>query len=280
MNFRVWLHQKRVRPHRDYARGLAVSLIVAASLLVSTLTAAQQLRVAAAADLQFAMKDLAARYELQSGQVLEISYGSSGNFFTQILNGAPFDLFFAADSSYPQKLVEAGLAERQTLYSYARGRIVLWVPPESRLPISQKGLSVLLDPQIQRIAIANPDHAPYGQAGVAALQKAGIYEKVKTKLVFGENISQAAQFVQSGNAQIGIVALSLATSPAMRAGNRWLVPAELYPQLEQVAVVISSSKNKRDALSFLHFVKSPQGREILSAYGFTTAGTLPGENKP
>ena len=254
-----------------FTRALGIGLPIAAALLFVSTAHAQQLRAAAASDLQFAMKDLAARYEAQSGQALAITYGSSGNFATQIENGAPFDLFFSADISYPQKLIEGGLAERQTLYSYAFGRLVLWAPSDAHLHLAEKGLSVLVDPQIRKIAIANPEHAPYGRAAVAVLQKAGLYEQVKSKLVFGENISQAAQFVQSGNAQVGFVALSLAISPAMSTGDRWLVPAELHPPLEQAAVVIRASNNKSAAAKFLDFVKSAAGREILARYGFTTA---------
>ncbi len=241
---------------------------------------AQQLRVAAAADLQFAMKDLAAGYEAKTKQAVTVTYGSSGNFFAQIENGAPFDLFFSADIIYPRKLVEAGLAERPTLYSYAFGRLSLWAPPESHLDLAGKGFSVLLDSKIEKIAIANPEHAPYGVAAIAALQKAGLYEQVKAKLVYGENISQAAQFVQSGNAQVGILALSLAISPIMQEGERWLIPSELHPPLEQAAVVVTSSKNKSAAISFLEFVKSMEGKEILAKYGFSTAQSRPGEKRP
>ena len=259
----------------SWRRGLGLGFAIAASLVGAFQTCAQTLRVAAAADLQFAMKDLAVRYESKSGHILAISYGSSGNFFTQIENGAPFDIFFSADIAYPQKLIDAGLAQRQTLYSYAFGRLVLWAPSESHLDLEKSGLSALLDPSVQKIAIANPAHAPYGSAAIAALRKAGLYEKLKSKLVFGENISQTAQFVQSGNAQVGLLALSLAISPAMNAGHRWLVPAEFYPSLEQSAVVIGTSKNKLVAAEFLDFVKSPEGREILAKYGFTTA-QIPG----
>ncbi len=259
---------------------LGLGLAIAASLFTASQTCAQTLRVAAAADLQFAMKDLAVRYESQSGNTLAISYGSSGNFFTQIENGAPFDLFFSADNTYPQKLIDTGLAERQTLCTYAFGRLVLWAPSESHLDLEKSGFFALLDPRVQKIAIANPVHAPFGSAALAALRKAGLYEKLKSKLVFGENISQTAQFVQSGNAQVGLVALSLAISPAMAAGHLWLVPAEFHPPLEQAAVVISASKNKPAAAKFLDFVKSPDGREILAKYGFTMAQTPASGAKP
>jgi molybdate transport system substrate-binding protein len=254
---------------RDCSRLLRLAVVVLFCLLAVSISASQELRVAAAADLQFAMKDLATDYQAKTKQPVSVTYGSSGNFFTQIQNGAPFDLFFSADISYPQKLIDSKLADPQTLYTYAFGRLALWALPEEHLNLAAKGLSVLLDPQVQKIAIANPEHAPYGKAAVAALQKAGLYDQVKAKFVFGESISQAAQFAQSGNAQVGIIALSLAISPAMQQGDRWLVPADLHPPLEQAAVLISASKNKDAAASFLDFVKSPQGKEILAKYGFT-----------
>src|SRR6266436_6268417 len=163
------------------------------------------IRVAAAADLQFAMQDVAAQFERQTGTKVDVTYGSSGNFFSQMQNGAPFDLFFSADIDYPRKLEAAGLAETGTLYEYAVGRIVIWMPPDSNVDVAKQGWNALLDAQVKKIAIANPEHAPYGRAAVAALREAGIYESVKAKLVYGENISQAAQFVQSGNAQAGII---------------------------------------------------------------------------
>jgi molybdate transport system substrate-binding protein len=227
-----------------------------------------QVRVAAAADLQFAMDDLAAQFEKRTGNHLEITYGSSGNVFSQIQNGAPFDLFFSADIEYPQKLEAAALAEPGTLHEYAVGRVVIWVPADAGLRVAERGWETLLDTRVQKIAIANPEHAPYGRAAVAALQKAGIYEQVRAKLVYGENISQAAQFVQSGNAQAGIVALSLALSPAMRDGQRWLIPADLYPPIKQAVIVLKAAQSKDAARAFLEFVKSAAGRGTLEKYGF------------
>jgi molybdate transport system substrate-binding protein len=260
-------------------RAALVSLVVFVYLLISSASQAQQLRVAAAADLQFAMKDLAGKYETKTKQTVEVVYGSSGNFFTQIQNGAPFDLFFSADLSYPEKLADQGLADRDSLYRYALGRLALWAPFDEHLNVSEKGFQSLLDPRVEKIAIANPEHAPYGRAAVDALTKAGIYDQIKSKLVYGENISQAAQFVQSGNAQAGLVALSLAASPSMQNGERWIVPPEYHSPLEQAAVILTSSKNKISASDFLAFVKSPEGREILSHYGFAPAPNA-GERKP
>ena len=254
-------------------------LVLLALASVRAAAAQQEVRVAAAADLKFAMEDLAGQFEKQSGTIANVTYGSSGNFFAQLQNGAPFDLFFSADIGYAQKLDSAGLAEPGTLYEYAVGRIVIWAAADSKVDVAKLGWNALLDPSVEKIAIANPEHAPYGRAAVAALQKAGIYEQVKRKLVYGENISQAAQFVQSGNAQAGIVAMSLAVSPAMKDGKRWLIPAEQHPPIEQAAIVMKNAKNKDQAKAFLEFVKSPSGRATLTSYGFTfpVAGAAPAE---
>lgn len=228
----------------------------------------KEIRIAAASDLKFAMEELSGEFARQAGTNVKVTYGSSGNFFSQLQNGAPFDLFFSADIEYPRKLEAAGLAEPGTIYGYAVGRVVIWVAADSKVDVAKLGWKVLLDPSVEKIAIANPEHAPYGRAAVAALQKAGIYESVKAKLVYGENISQAAQFVQSGNAQAGILAMSLAVSPAMQGGKRWQIPAEAHPPLEQGAVILKNAQNKDIARAFLEFVKSKSGRATLAKYGF------------
>jgi molybdate transport system substrate-binding protein len=228
----------------------------------------QEIRIAAAADLQFAMGELTEKFEKQSGTRVNATYGSSGNLFSQLQNGAPFDLFFSADIEYPKKLEAAGLAEPGTLYEYAVGRIVIWTPADAWVDVAKQGWMTLLDASVKKIAIANPEHAPYGHAAVAALQNAGICESVKSKLVYGENISQAAQFVQSGNAQVGIVATSQTVSPAMHDGKHWEIPAEMYPAIQQGAIFLKDAKNKEAARAFLEFVKSAAGRTTLSKYGF------------
>ena len=229
---------------------------------------AGELKVAAASDLTFAFKDVGARFEKQTGNSLKLTYGSSGNFFSQIQNGAPFDLFFSADVSYPQKLEAAGLTEPGTIYDYATGKLVIWVPNASKLDLS-RGLSVLLDPGIRKIAVANPQHAPYGAAAVAALHHAGIYDQVKDKFVLGENISQTAQFVQSGNADVGLLALSLALAPAMKTSGRYVeVPASDYPPLIQAGVILKSSRNKELANQFLKFLREPGTVALMEQYGF------------
>jgi molybdate transport system substrate-binding protein len=230
--------------------------------------AAGEITIAAAADLTFAFQDVVARFEKQTGSHAKLSYGSSGNFFSQIQNGAPFDLFFSADIDYPKKLVDAGLAEPGSLYPYATGKLVVWVPNQSKLDLS-RGLAVLLDPSIDKIAIANPAHAPYGRAAVSAMQHEGIYDKVKAKLVLGENISQTAQFVESGNADVGILALSLAVAPPMKEKGRYVeIPAQDYPPIIQAAVILKSSHNKELAEQFLKFLKEPATISLMEQYGF------------
>jgi len=245
-------------------------LVLAAFLCVWSPASAfaAELKIAAASDLTFAFKDVGARFEKQTGSKLKLTYGSSGNFFSQIQNGAPFDLFFSADVSFPKKLEAAGLTESGTIYEYAKGQIVIWVPNASKLDLS-KGLAVVLDPSIRKIAIANPQHAPYGAAAVAAMQHEGLYDQVKSKFVLGENISQTAQFVQSGNADVGIVALSLALAPAMKTAGRYVViPASDYPPLIQAAVILKSSPNKELANQFLKFLKEPGTVALMEQYGF------------
>jgi molybdate transport system substrate-binding protein len=248
-----------------------ILFLISIVLLACGLARPQQeaIRVAAAADLKFAMADLAQQFEKATGNKLDVTYGSSGNFFLQLTNGAPFDLYFSADIEYPRKLQAMGLSEPGTLYEYAVGRIVIWAPQTASVDVRKEGWKALLDPSVQRIAIANPEHAPYGRAAVAALKSAGIYDEVKAKLVYGQDISQAAQFVHSGNAQAGIIAMSLALSPAMKDARIWEIPATMHPAIEQAAVVLKNTKNKAAAAAFLEFVKSSAGRRTLQGYGFT-----------
>jgi molybdate transport system substrate-binding protein len=228
-----------------------------------------ELRVAAASDLSFVLPEIVAGFEKQSGAQVKPSLGSSGNFAAQIQNGAPFDVFMAADISYPRKLIEAGFADAGTLFTYGSGRIVVWVPKTSKLDFEREGLRALANGHVSKIAIANPQHAPYGRAAVAALTHERIYEPLKPKLVLGENVSQAAQFVQSGNADAGIVALSLVLAPGMSdKGKYWVVPTHSYPPLEQAAVVMKSSTQPQLARAFIEYLGSPAAKELLRRYGF------------
>ncbi len=194
--------------------------------------------VAAASDLTDVMDEIVANFEKATGCTVRVSAGSSGNFLSQIENGAPFDLFFSADIAYPKKLESEGLAAPGSTYLYAVGKIVLWVRNDSSLNVG-KGLSALRDPAVRKISIANPQHAPYGRAAEEALRKSGIYDVIRDRLVLGENISQTAQFVESGNADAGILALSLALSPELKdKGRYFLIPENLYAPIEQGVVVL------------------------------------------
>lgn len=246
-----------------------VLLALLLAVWCGTYAVAEDLTVAAAADLNYAMKDLASRYEQKTGNKVMLSFGASGNFYSQIQNGAPYDLFFSADAEYPRKLAAAGLLEHSSLRTYAIGHLVLWVPNGSGLDPQKLQAKLLLATAVKKIAIANPEHAPYGRAAMAALQALGVKDRIAGKLVLGENVSQAAQFVQSGNAQAGLIPLALAASPAMKdAGSYWEIPAEDYPAIEQVVGIVSSSKHKRAAQAFIDFVTSPEGTAILRQYGF------------
>jgi molybdate transport system substrate-binding protein len=258
------------------SRNLCIAVFVL--LLTSRLGAAQEITVAAAADLQFAFQDVAARFEKGTGKQVKLIFGSSGTFFAQIQNGAPFDLFFSADIDYPKRLETAGLTEPGTFYPYATGKIVLWAPHGSKLDLN-RGLQVLLDPSVRKIAIANPEHAPYGRAAVAALRHENLYDKLSAKFVLGENISQAASFVVSGNADAGIIALSLALAPSTKAkGTYFEIPADDYPAIQQAAVVLKSSPDKEIARQFLTFLKTPAIQNLLRGYGFSVPGAAAAGN--
>jgi molybdate transport system substrate-binding protein len=246
-------------------RRVAVTVLL---LVLTQVSLAQEIKVAAAADLQFALQDIAAHFEKESGKSVKLTFGSSGNFFAQLQNGAPFDIFFSANLDYPKKLESAGVTEPGSYYEYATGKIVLWVPNSSKLDVSA-GLQGLLNPAVKKIAVANPQHAPYGQAAVAALKKEGIYDKVSDKLVLGENISQTASFVASGAADVGIVALSLALGPNMKGSGRFKeVPSDEYPPIKQACVILKSSQVKGASQDFLRFLRRPEMQERLRSYGF------------
>jgi len=253
-------------------RWTAIILILICALALAPQISAEEITAAAAADLNYALEDLAQRFTKSTGTQVKLSFGSSGNLFSQIQNGAPFDLFFSADAEYPAKLASAGLVDASSMRTYAVGHLVLWVPNSLGFDPQKLKMDLLSDAKVQHIAIANPQHAPYGRAAMAALEHFGLKDKLASKLVVGENISQAAQFVQSGNAQAGLIALSLALSPAMKdEGRYWELPADSYPELRQVAVVVKSSKHEAAAQAFLNYVTSPEGRAILQQYGFRTS---------
>jgi molybdate transport system substrate-binding protein len=247
---------------------LAIGILLALSIGPQAF-AAESITVAAAADLNYALPELAAQFERATGTKVVFSFGASGNLFSQIQNGAPFDLFFSADEDYPKKLAAAGSVDASTLRTYAIGHVVLWVPANSTLDPNKLQMNLLSDPGVTKVAVANPQHAPYGRAAMAAIEHFGLKDKVASKLVFGENVSQAAQFAQSGNAQAALIALSLAKSPAMASGKSWELPTDSYPELRQAVAVVSASKNKKEAQAFLDFVLSPEGAQVLRKFGLT-----------
>ena len=252
--------------------GVLLASLALTAWIVPQTAWSEELKIAAASDLNFAFKDLVTEYEKKTGNRVKLTLGSSGNFYSQIENGAPFDLYFSADIRYPQKLIEGGHGIADSLYKYAVGRIVLWVPTGSAVPID-KGLESLASPSVRKVSIANPKHAPYGRAAVAALEHFRLYDATKDKLVMGENISQAAQFVESGASDAGIIALSLAMAPTMKAaGKYWEVPADAHPPIEQGAVVLKRSTNQEKARQFLQFLQGDEGQEIMRRYGFLLPG--------
>ena len=247
-------------------------LLVAFAFAVSCM-AAEPIKVAAAADLNYALNDVAAHFEAKTGTKVLLSFGSSGNLFSQIQNGAPFDLFFSADEDYPKKLAAAGAMDAATLRTYAIGHLVLWLPTSSPLDPTVLQMKVLTDPSVSKISIANPQHAPYGRAAMAAIEHFGLKDEIASKLVYGESVSQAAQFVQTGNAQAGLIALSLAKAAAMAsAGKYWELPTDSYPELRQGAGVVSGSKEKAAAQAFLDYVLSAEGAAILRKAGLGIPG--------
>jgi len=274
-HLKVFKSLSRLVPALLGVLALAALLLGAPPLELAAAQNSCVVTVAAASDLTYAMKDIAADFEKSAACSVRVSYGSSGNFETQIENGAPFDVFFSADIEYPKKLEAQGLATPGSTYLYGIGKLILWVRNDSKLDVS-KGLDALRDPSVRKIAIANPLHAPYGRAAEEALRKAGVYDAIKDRLVLGENISQTAEFAETGNADAGILALSLVLSPALQdKGRYFLIPENLYSPVQQGAVVIGASKNQQKAQAFLDYIKTPTEKAILERYGFV----LPGQGK-
>lgn len=226
----------------------------------------KELRVAAAADLQPVLPVLAAEYEKTTGVKLVVSYGSSATLTTQILNGAPMDLFLAADFVFPEKVVAAGLADSREPAAYAKGTLVLWARKDS--PLQPLSMEKLTDPRVTRIAVANELHAPYGRAAMSALRWLKLYDKVAPHLVVAENIAQTAQFVESGNAQLGFISLTTANTDHFRQiGTYVLVPTYAYPPLRQCAVVMAKSPQKAEAHAFLDWLLTPAVQKNLPSLG-------------
>lgn len=239
-------------------------------ILLGAVASAQELKIAAASDLTAVMQKVGAAFEKQTGIHTNFSFGSSGNFFAQIRNGAPFDVFLSADRSYPETLDQEGKTDQGTII-YARGKLVAWFPSNLTLNIAPDNLKGLTSPLVNKIAIANPEHAPYGRAAVAAMVHYKVYDQLKPKLVLGENIAQTAQFAQSGNAQVGMIALSLALTDGMQKNGQYvIINPDSYPPLDQAAAVLRSSQYKQQAHRFLQFLRTPAAQKILRDFGFET----------
>lgn len=254
------------------ARVMAI-LVLACMGCQKSVPQVREVRVAAASDLRFALEEMLAEFGKQHRDIsVKRTYGSSGNFYAQLSNKAPFDVFLSADVEYPRKLIEQGLADKESEFIYARGEIVVWVPNDSKLDI-ETGMRAMLDPAVRKIAIANPKHAPYGRAAESAMKSLGVYEQVQDRLVLGENVAQTAQFIESGAADIGIIALSLAAAPAMKdKGRYWRIPLDAFPRLDQGGIILNSAIDPEAAGLLRAFIISSEGQAILNRYGFDLPG--------
>ncbi len=249
------------------------ALLALLCTLLPVLAHAGEVRVAAAADLTYALGELAPMFEARHpGEHITLIYGSSGKLTQQIDNGAPFDLFFSADRSMPDRLIASGAAVAPAIV-YAHGQLVLWSAGRDARRLRMADLAA---PGIGKVAIAEPSHAPYGQRAVQALQRAGVYAAVKPRLVYGENIAHTAQLADTGGADVGILALSLALAPKLAdRGSYSVVPQALYAPLEQAAVLTRHGRNNAAARSFLAFMQTSAARTVMQRYGFRLPPPVP-----
>ena len=214
-------------------------------------------------------KEIAAAFHKATGDTATLSFGASGQFYTQISQGAPFEVFLSADMSFPKDLIKTGFADEKTLFTYAFGKIVLWTLHPETIDVTL-GLAVLQRPDVvKKLALANPDHAPYGRAAKEALQHEKLWDALQSRIVLGNDIAATAQFVASGNAEAGIVALSLVTSPKLAGLGKWqVIPAGDYAPLEQGAVLTRAGANNPTARAYMEFLRTPEARAIFDHYGF------------
>lgn len=257
---------------------LVLALLIGLSACGGTTGKSSQetLTVAAAADLTYAFTEIGALFEAETGHRVLFNFGSTGQLAQQIEQGAPVDLFAAANIAYIEELEQLDLLLPDTKQLYARGRITLWTRADS--PLTLNGIADLTRPEVQRIAIANPDHAPYGIAAREAMQTAGIWEAVQPKLILGENVRQTLQYAENGDVDVAIVALSLSVPAA--AGKtqpgRWiLIPQELHTPIDQALAVVKGTRHEQAARAFAEFINGPQGRPIMRRYGFILPGEEP-----
>ena len=250
--------------------GVALALVScqASSGVGTGKAAGESITVAAAADLRFAFAEIGELFQKETGHKVVFTFGSTGTLAKQIENGAPIDVFAAANVQFVDDLRAKGLVISDSQQLYAVGRIVLASNKKSSVAIHQ--LNDLARPEVNKIAIANPEHAPYGAAAKQALEATGLWEQVKPKLVYGENISQVLQYVQTGNVEAGIISLSVANVPEI---NYVLIDDSLHQPLKQALAVVSSTKQEKASREFIAFIDGPEGRPIMKKYGFL----LPGE---
>lgn len=265
---------------RNRVRGMVVMGLCVVSLRFANAadsaaaTPVREVRVAAAASMTHAMAELVRQFQgKEPGIRITPVYGASGSLYAQVANKAPYDLFLSADTEYPARLVKDGLGVRESLFVYARGRLVLWAATNVLPGVTSLGLATLRDERIRKIAIANPKLAPYGRAAEDAMKKAGVYEEVKAKLVFAENVAQAATFAHTGAADVAIIPASLAVVPAMKEKGRYSeVPLDGVGPIEQATVLLTNAAQPDAARAFLGFLKSPEGVRILESFGFSAPG--------
>lgn len=234
------------------------------------LSAAQDttLTIAVAANFTRAIEEIGAGFKAKTGETVKFSFGATGQLYAQIRNGAPFDAFFSADTKTPELAVKEGLSEPGSYFIYARGKLVLWSPS---LPVKGQAREVLHAAAFQHLAIANPKVAPYGVAAMEVLNKLGDAQQIQAKLVYGNSLAQAFQFVSTGNAELGFVALSQIMepdSPAREKGQTWLVPQDLYTPIDQAAIILKRTHNLKAAQEFMSYLRSPTAEKIIESFGY------------
>jgi molybdate transport system substrate-binding protein len=248
---------------------LLLALLAAGCNSATPVRGPNTVRVAAAASLKPAIEEIASAFHDKHSEIsVTATYGASGAFFAQITNGAPFDVFLSADADYPRKLVDQQAAPHDGFFRYATGRLVVWVPKDSPLALETDGLRALTGPDLRKLVIANPRHAPYGRAAEAALGKAGVWDVVRERVVYGENVEQVANTLHTRTADAGFLPLSLAHSSALAGGRIWQVPPDLYPPIDHAGAILASAAGLPAAEAFRAFLTGPEGRAILAKHGF------------
>src|SRR6266568_2709472 len=258
--------QRKKESTMRFANSVQLALGIATWVLTSTNLPAAQTNVAVAANFTEAAKEIAAAFKAKTGHEVVLSFGSSGQFYTQITQGAPFQVLLSADDARPKKLVDDGLAVPGSNFTYAIGKLVLW----SKTPGLVKGEATLTAASFAKLSICNPVAAPYGAAAIEAMKSLKVFETMQPKLVEGATITQAYQFVETGNAELGFVALSQLTAP--ETGSHWLVPQELYSPIRQEAVLLKSGASNEAATGFIAFLREPEARAIIEKYGYVLDG--------